>query len=217
MTQSNKPDAANARWHLGCPMSPLAFGKHTSRAMKNHLAVLLTLAAAFTVGLGSKTPTKDQCRVSLSPIFMSDDEQVWRLTIETRDPTQYRLVSSGSWGSGELSGDTAKIKPGRRACEAKVWLLISQITPSSGELSYVKTILQGDGETVTQTRELPKDTRPNSTISTSAAGDARIHPMNTPVAIGRINGQVIQLMVGTAARQWKAEQRATPNAAPPRR
>jgi len=183
--------------------------------MKNQLAVLLTLTAACTVGLGSKTPTKDQCRVSLSPIFMSDDEQVWRLTIETREPTQYRLVSSGSWGSGELSGDTAKLKPGGRGWEAKVWLLISQVTPSSGELSYVKTILQGDGQTVTQTRELPKDTKPNSTVSTSAAGDAQTHPMNTPVAIGGIDGQEIQLMVGTAVQQWKAA-RAAPNAAPPR-
>ena len=188
------------------------FGKtHFSRAMKNCLAVLLTLTAACTVGLGSTTPTKEQCRVSLSPIFISDDEQVWRLTIETREPTQYRLVSSGSWGSGELSGDTAKIKPGGRGCEAKVWLLISHITPSSGELSYVKTILQGGGQTVTQTRELPKDSKPNSTVSTSAAGEPQTHAMNTPVAIGRINGQEIHLMVGTAARQWKAA-RAAANA-----
>jgi hypothetical protein len=173
--------------------------------VKNRFLLLVALASLAAVGLGLRPAPKGQCQLTMTPVFQSGDEQVWQLTIETRAPTKYRVWSAGAWGGGDLPGYTVLKKQGSTGCEAKVWLVFSHIAPSSNGPAFVKTILQGGGATVSQTREIPKPSKLRGIVRETTPRNAETHPLNAPLKIGGSEGQEIWLVVGAQADEWKAK------------
>jgi hypothetical protein len=172
------------------------------------LFVLLTVCA---IGFGLQSAPNENYRIRANSIFESEDEQVWHFMIETDEPTPYRIVATGRGGGGEISGDTSARADARHKSQEQLWLVFSQITPSSGSSAYTKTILKGRGGMITHSRELPKGTKVNRIVMESLSAAAQTNPMNTPVTLAEVDGQAIRLIVGKKAAEWRAEPPAAGN------
>lgn len=169
--------------------------------MKHRILILSTLVVASALSLGLRSPPKDQCRLSLKPVFQSEDEKVWRLTIETREPARYRIVSECVGGGGGFGGNTGTAKQKRGSSEDGIWLVFSQITPSGNGPTYLKTILMAEDGSCSVTRE----TRLGEVVESRLLGKPSVHPLNTPVVLADSNGQRVRLMVGENADQLQVE------------
>ena len=170
--------------------------------MKSRILILSILAAVCAIGLGLRPPSKDRCLLALKPVFQSDDEQLWHLTIETRVPTRYRMVSTGIGGSGGLGGDTAPAKGGRGRCQDSVWLVVSQISPSGHGPAYLKTIIKSQGGSLSQTREIARGATLSGMVAPKLSGEPSEHPLNLPVVLADVDGQRVRLMVGAKSEDW---------------
>jgi hypothetical protein len=182
--------------------------------MKTRILLLSLLAVTCTISLGLPPPPKDQCLLSLKSVFQSDDEQVWYLTIETREPTQYRIVSAVVGGAGDLAGDTAKAGHGK--CEDGIWIVFSQISPSRDGPGYIKTVLKGRSGSLSQVREIAQGARFSGVVAQHLIGGPSAHRLNIPVVLADMDGQRMRVMVGVKSAALNAEGGA-PNAALPRR
>lgn len=130
---------------------------------------------------------------------------LWQVLIETQEWEKYRIVSGGERiGGSDLYGNTAGDKTKRRSgCEARLWIVGSLI--SHQEQTFVKTIIQGSGSSVTRTRDVSKDFELGKIISLTTTPEPQIHPLNTPFVIGRMDGRDIRLMVGSEIDAWDGE------------
>jgi hypothetical protein len=185
--------------------------------MKPRILLLSILAATCAIGLGVRPPRKDHCLVSLKPVFQCDDEQVWHLTIETREPAQYRIVSADIGGVGGLGGDTAPAKGRRGRCEDGVWLVFSQVRPPGDGPAYLKTILKSQSGSLSQTREIARAVRLSDVVAAKLIGEPSEHLQNIPLVLADMDGQRVRLMVGMKSDKLDSERGGAPSAAPPLR
>ena len=153
----------------------------------------------------------------MKAVFQSDDEQVWHLKIETREPARYQVMSSFVGSYGGFTGDTATVKRKRDGSEDGLWVVFSLVTPSGDGPVYLKTILKSQSRSLSQTRQVPRGTRLGEVVGSHLVREPSVHALNTPVLLAEIEGQRVRLMVGEQADQMDAEPGGRPNAAPPRR
>jgi hypothetical protein len=185
--------------------------------MKTRILLLFLLATICTVGVALRPPPKDLCLLSLKPVFQDDDEQVWHLTIETREPTPYWIDSALIGGGGSLGGDTARSGNGRGRCQDGVWFVFSLVSPSGDGPAYLKTLVKSESGSLRQTREVARGTSLSEIVAQGLIGDRHGRPQNTPIVLADMDGQRVRLMVGAKSDELDAEQGGAPNAAPPRR
>jgi hypothetical protein len=189
------------------------FGITAIDSMKPRILIVSVLLIASAVGFGLRPPPVDQCRLSMKAVFQSEDEQLWHLKIETREPTRYQVMSSFAGGYGGFSGDTATVKSKRDGSEDGLWVVFSLVTPSGDGPAYLKTILKSRSRSLSQSRQVPRGTRLGEVVGAHLVGEPSVNALNIPVLLAELEGQRVRLMVGEKAEQMDAEQceRIEPN------
>src|SRR5262245_25980959 len=118
--------------------------RHYEVFMKNvwlACAISTFLLATAVAVFRSEGAEKEQCGLTVTKVFGSDDEVVLRLSVETAEPLQYVIRNKDRSGEGAVYATTSRLSKAKR-CEGTSWIIASRIKPNGEDHTFEKIIVQ---------------------------------------------------------------------------
>ena len=163
--------------------------------MKPHFLFLLAVSLTCLASCGRRSSAlpDHSFRLTVTDVFVSHDERVSFLTIETRGEQKYSIraksvhLGDGAWMEKDPNSGLHK--------KRVLSLVCSKVSPDQSQHDYIKAILRrGEEVTMTDMREFPRGTA----LTQMAALTVRsgVYPLSKPLTVGRLNDEDLLLTVG---------------------
>jgi hypothetical protein len=156
------------------------------------LACALLLAGVGYQALGSVRLVGDgEFGLELDRLYETHEDMVVRLKVHAADKLHRQVWSSGIAGAWRAEIDTSQRPPaGTDTHPGDIWLCGATFFTNTQQ--YLKTVIGGKRDYRPASRRDGTYRRLHVTIGPGK------YPLNTPIAIGKVDGETVYLAVGTA-------------------
>jgi len=157
--------------------------------MRRHAFHFIAIAAVLLDGCGKPSIPKDSFRLTVKNHYTDENQRVSVLRIESPNGRGFRLFGDKQGWIAGLMEQTQGLH------QEEIWVTACRV--ESGGTTYVHAVARMEGGSASSaTWEKPRDSRLDQVFALSARDG--IYKCESPVAIGRADGQNLNLLVGTS-------------------